>query len=398
MTPFTRYALIAAILYLTFSTTVVSAQAPPRITKVAHLDDGIFGADETYRSVQLRIPWVYVLDRDGGLHTFKMRGNRLHEFASGLMGSLPIKLHAWANAGNDSSPSPLQFVNSIATIGDGNDLELIENALVLTSNGKLAVYSIDEPSDPKHIMNIGPNAKADSQSIVRAGSQVFALGKQTISAFNFSIPLKPEYTSTSNNARGNWNGCSDGKFLYVSERAVEPNGRMGIAVYNVTDPKTIVYKHFISTPRLAYHVFINSDDYLVACLDSKSRFHSVSSNNITVAGSTSIFETYDDAKPKLISTVDGCGGRSSVAITYKRKTILLCNGIAFSSQSAKLDARYKFFPDGHTLDGAPYGGDQYGQYAALATDNDIPVFRIGNSTSFRIGQQVGLLLKLLALP
>ena len=189
----------------------------------------------------------------------------------------------------------------------------------------------------------------------------------------------------------NWNGHFDGRFLYVSETS---RVRTGIAVYDAADPASIKEKYFLKTPRLAYHVFMNHDDHLICCIDSESRFHSVSSGNITVSGSVMIYKTSADAAPKLVATHKNVGGRTATAFPHGDKTILLCNGVAFESKLEKIESGFKFFPDGSTLDGAPYGSDCMGQYSVITTDSNLTLFRIGKPYEFVAGTNVGRTIRL----
>ena len=351
--------------------------------------DGFFAGGETYRAVQVKIPWVYALDRDGGLHVYRLPRNTLLNFAAGVLAEFRIRTPFWLDPQFTDEPTVLEEIKTLKGAGDGNDLEIVGDHLLLTCRGRLAVYSIAQGPAPQHQSTEGSPEADDSKSIVRKGDNVFLLGGETISSFEFSDG-KLNYRQTRKTELSNWNGCLFGKYLYVSGRS---KNRAGIAVYDTSNEKAIVEKYFLPTPRLAYHIFMNQDDHLICCIDSESRFHSITSKNITVSGTTMIYKTTENQKPDLASTNVGSGGRTAVALNYNDQTVLLCNGIAFESKADKLISGYTFFPDGTTLDGAPYGGDQCGSYSALATDRAITIFRYGAHPACEAGHQFAKLLR-----
>ena len=360
-----------------------NAQLP--LHKVGQLADELFlGTDETYRSVQLRAPFVYALERNGDLHVFRLPRNPIPEFAAGLFEHFGAPLPHWLQVLRTTEPATLERIVEIESAGNGDDLELLGKQLFLTSRGGLSVYSVEDPAKPKHISIVG-ELDTDFQSIVRTGDSVFVLGKGHISSFEYS-DMKLHYICTLENECRNWNGHFDGRFLYVSETS---RARTGIAVYDATDPASIKEKYFLKTPRLAYHVFMNHDDHLICCIDSESRFHSVSSDDITVAGSVMVYKTSAGAAPKLVATHKKAGGRTATAFSLGDKTILLCNGVAFESKLEKMESCFKFFPDGSTLDGAPYGSDCMDQYSVITTDSNLTLFRIGKPCGFVAGAKAG---------
>ncbi len=379
--------LIASILSFVAPLRIGAAQESVAITKIAELE-GVLPNDATFRAVALKTPWLYALDRDGDLKIYKVPRDDMVDFAAGFCRTFADLLRLPTDGALGHPVQQLQLQKSINKAGDGNDLEILGDVLALTSRGKLAVFDLAEPSDPQLLGEFGPGSATNSQSIVRAGKIAFLLGSGTIASFDISQSHSPKHLATLQNDCGNWNGCYHGRFLYVSEVARPPKKRTGIAVYDVTNPIAITERHFVKTERPAYHLFVNRDDFLLASLDSKSIFHFSTNRHITVAGTTQIFELDDKTAPKSVAIVDSSGGRSALAMDYGDTTIMICNGLAFGSANRTLTKFYSFFPKGHTLDGFPYHGDHYGQHAALVTDNDISVFEIGKSPSYRLGMHI----------
>ncbi len=391
--------LIAGSLSLLAPIRFGHAEESRPISKIAYLgeDDS---AKATFRSVELKPPWLYALGRDGNLHIFKIPQDRIADFASGLGGVLLSFVRTDLNLLPARSDRPLKFINSIEGAGDGYDLEIIGNVLALTSKGKLAVFALDEPSAPTKIGEFGHESLAGSMSIVGAGKHAFVLGRGNIESFDFTDPSTPKHVATLKNEGWNGNGCYDGRFLYVSEFSRRQKGRTGIAVYDAANPKAVVERHFVPTERSPYHVFVNGDGYLLACFDSKSSWSFrflVGRHNVTVDGSTQMFELHDNDPPKLAATIKNSGGRAAVLTHHRDDSLLICNGVAFLSKSDELKKNYSFFPTGTTLDGFAYKGDHCGQFAAITADHDVNVFLLGEPHSLMLGKQVASLLVLLAL-
>ena len=350
-------------------------------------------ADVTFRSVALKMPWVYALDRDGNLHIFEVPRERLKGFSEGLQQAIyAILFGAQEPAAQLDSPKRLRFAQTITNAGDGNDLEIVGSVLTLTRMGNLEVYSIEHPSAPTYLGRFGPKTKLKSQSIVPAGKLAFVVGKGCILTYDMVNPTKPRHIATLNNDFGNWNGCSEGKFLYITEYATTPHKRRGIAVYDTSNAKQLTERHFIATSQTPYHIFVNRENHLVACLGSGSRWHIVSAKNITVNGKTAVFKLGQSGAPELHAEIKGSGGRAATSARYRGATYLICNGLVFSSKSEVLRKAYSFFPYGSTLDGSPYHGGSDGAYAALATDQDICILRIGRTGWTDLGRHAAICL------
>lgn len=190
----------------------------------------------TYRSVSLRMPWLYAIDRDGGLHVLRVPMTGINDFTVGFVGFFSDLVGVSADLLVKKDVPSLQIVHLIKNAGDGNDVQIFDNVLLLTSKGKLSTYNLDDPSKPKLLGNFGSPLAANSQSIVHVGKLVFVLGDGQISSCDFSEPNSPKHLATLDNGRGNWNGCSEGNFLYVCEVSRGRNHRTGIAVYDIRNP------------------------------------------------------------------------------------------------------------------------------------------------------------------
>ena len=370
------------ILFLQFG--VIHSEELLPIEVVSHHTE-LNGA-KTYRSVAMRLPWLYAVDRDGGLQVFRVPMTGVGDFTGGFVRFFSDLAGSSADRLLRKDIPPLEIVYSIKNAGDGNDAQIFDNVLSLTSKGKLSAYNLDDPSKPKLLGNFGSPLATDSQSIVRAGKHVVILGDGQISSYDFSDPNSPKHLATLDNGRGNWNGCSQGNLLYVCEVSRRRNHRMGIAVYDITNPLKLTEQNFIETNRTPYHVCINTDGHLLASLDSSSFFHFFTNRHITVNGSTQIFQVNNDQVLKPTGIVGSSGGRSVHTMNYADTTIMICNGLAFRSKNAELQQIGSFFPYGTTLDGFPYHGDHDGPYVALATDNELSVLRITESVWHRLGK------------
>ena len=210
-----RLVLLTQLLF-TICLPVCPSNAQLPMHKVGQLttDELFLDTDETYRSVQLRAPFVYALERNGDLHVFRLPRNPIPEFAAGIFEHFGAPLPHWLEVLRTTEPATLERVVEIENAGDGDDLELLGKQLFLTSRGRLSVYSVEDPTKPKRISIVG-ESEGDSQSIVRSGDSLFVLGKGHISSFEYSDKKLRHIGALENEGR-NWNGHFDGRFLYLS--------------------------------------------------------------------------------------------------------------------------------------------------------------------------------------
>ena len=163
-------------------------------------------AGTTFRSVAIKPPWAYVLDRDGSLFVFPIPGK-----------AQPVE------------PSPITIVKDA---GDGNDLKVVGQVLLCTRDGGIEAYSLKTPEKPKRMGLFGPEGEHAyrSQSLAIEGKRAFLLGRDAILAYDLSDPERPKCVSVLRTGRFGWTGCVAGRYLYVGEIHVERGDREGIAV------------------------------------------------------------------------------------------------------------------------------------------------------------------------
>jgi hypothetical protein len=301
---------------------------------------------EAFRSVALRIPWVYVLDRTGTLCVFRIPSG---EPAKEL---LPTKL--------------------LFDVGDGNDLKIFGDVLICTRSGGIEAYSLQKPGEPQHIGGFGPLGRFDSPSIVRNGSIAFVVGRKAIQSYDLSVPREPKFLGTSPIKHPVWTGCAAGHFLYVGELL---DSRRGITVYDVSEPAHPIEGAFLATAHAPYHLFSTPNQRLIASLDGELS-HSASPSHITVNGNSLVFDLTDPRRPVQVKEYGLSGGRTAALLTVANQSYFACDGVIFSVKNDGLEPDSVFLPEGSTLDGEPYHGDAEGTYVALAGDNVTVVLRL----------------------
>jgi hypothetical protein len=350
-----------------------------------------------FRAAEIKPPYVYGLQRDGDLYVFKIPDDTLNAFWSGAF-SLPNSMLGFEDDHSlIESASQLEFIGTLKHAGDGRDLIIVGDSLLLSNQGGLEVYSIADPSLPEIAVSIKAPKSFSTNALVLSNTELFVLGDRTICSYDIEDPLSPKGPVVSNNKRSNFSGCSDGRNLIVAETKTAGVGsRQGIAVYEGSNAQKLKEVSFCATAKVPYHLFVDSDSHLLACGDSGNWFHSWSTGDIKVDGLTATFQVLENGQLGKVGEIKACGGRAVTAIHDKSKDFLICNGAVMDNQWKSLNPIQSFSPWGTTLDGAPYHGANQGNYAVLATDSDLAVFRIRASKQRFLGRVTAMFLIRLA--
>jgi len=330
--------------------TEIAKEPLPQFEVVANLilpDKDHIPGNHAFRSAAIKPPWVYVLDREGRLYILQ----------------IPEK------------PEPIVDATTVVeNVGDGNDLKIVDQALLCTRGGRLEVYSLKSPKDPRHVGQFGPadTKRSHSQSLVVDGKRAFLVGRDAIVAYDVSAPSEPKKLSVLRTGRSGWTGCVSGQYLYVGEINVEQGDREGIAVYDVADPRNIKEVGFTPMKKSIYHLFALPGNRLLASQDADSRIWFGTS----VHGNSSLFSLTNATQPLLLREFAHSGGRTAALLLAENRHFLVCNGAVFAIGDQDLKKCTSFSSLGSTLDGMPYHGDSSGRYACLAMDTRAVVLRM----------------------
>jgi hypothetical protein len=305
------------------------------------------GKLEAFRSVALRMPWAYVLDRTGTLCIFR----------------LP----------NEEVGKEFQPTRVMEDAGDGNDLKVFGDVLICTRCGSIEAYGLKKPDEPRHLGRFGAKEHFLSQSVIRDGKTAFLVGGRAIQTFDLTVAEKPRFLGTFATKRNGWVGCAAGPFLYVGKAF---GGPPGIAVYDLSDPTHPAEAAFIPVSHAPYALFATPNHRLVVGMDSDQSWSSISSSHIVVNGNSAVFDIANPRQPRLIKEYRQSGGRTAALLNVKNDSYFACNGVIFAIKTSSLEPDSVFYPEGMTLDGLPYHGDADGRYVALAADNVVVVLRL----------------------
>jgi hypothetical protein len=360
-------AVVYLVLLIAFQTAFAQSHrgAPVEIAArlLSPIGKGPFAKDVTFRSVAMRIPWVYVLNRTGSLYIFQVSKNDHEKLLN------PTKV--------------------MDDLGDGNDLKIVDDVLICTCKGALQVYSLKNPGEPRALGRFGPEKEYASETIVCHSKLAFVICKSSILSYDVSTPSKPKFLGA-NQANGyGWTGFVSERYLYVGEIRLNGTGRQGISIYDVSEPTQIKEVAFVSTTRAPYHIFGISPTQVLTSLEGDSRPHVVTPDNITVNGNSAWFNTTKASQPVLVKEFSEAGGTPTTVLTSEGKEYLVCQGVVFSIEMESLKRCFSFqagcvSPDhilyhGTTLDATPYHGTSDGMYAALPLgDVTIVLRRTGN--------------------
>jgi hypothetical protein len=311
------------------------------------------GKLEAFRSVALRLPWVYVLDRTGTVCVFRLPKNG------------PAK--------------DLQPTKILENLGDGDDLKVFGDVLVCTRLGALEAYRLKNPTEPVHIGTFGAKTwlHFEDQRIVRNGPFAFLLCGTTIQSYDLTVPAQPKLLAKFQAKQSGWVGAADGNYLYVGQVS---GGHLGVCVYDVSSPKLPLEVGFVPLSHPPYSVFVTPQRRLVVGMyDGKSEW--ISESHIVVNGRSAVFDLADPKRPRLTKQYDRSGGVTAALLNAKGQSYFACNGVVFALTKDGLEPNSVFLPLGTTMDALPYHGDSEGNYAAVTTDQVVQVLRLKDAKS-----------------
>jgi hypothetical protein len=297
-------------------------------------------ADGTFRAVAMRLPWVYVLERSGHLWVFRVDP-----------------------ADVDLGPN---LERRIELAGDGHDIQIVGDTLLLTSHGKLVTYSLQRPDEPRLLGRFGrdePRVRVSS-AIVHAESRIYLLCDGAVDSFDCSIPSHPRLLGSMQTDATNWTGCASGARLYVGETPNDNSDRAGIAIYDATHPEKLIRSGFVPLEDSPYHLFTPTENRLLVLVD---RWRTADALLIDVS---------DSKSPAIIKTFDRAGGRGAAMVRHQGEQYLITNGGVFRIAGDRLKRCGDFEPNISTLDGSPYRGAGEGNYAAIVGNNQCVLLRL----------------------
>lgn len=328
-------------------------------TLILPMEERIRPPSRTFRSVALRMPFVYVLDREGALFVFKVP--------------------------NKGKTDGLKAEKVLEDVGDGNDLAVLDDVLLCPRWGHLEVYSLEDPQTPKHLGKFGPDGRYyHTQDLIVHGDHAFLVGREGVVSYDVSDPASPQFLGVARSDRYGWTACITGDYLYVGSIEAGPEGGQGIAIFNVADPANIKEVSFVPTTRAPYHLFALREGRLLVSFDADSRIQ----RGRKVHGNSAVFDISNPEEPQLVFEQSDSGGRAATVLAIGEKEYFVCNGAIFSIRADELKTATTFsrLPPfgsgflfgGSTLDGAPYHGDSDGIHAALALDSVAVVIRVSS--------------------
>lgn len=356
-----RHALLCGIVFVAclicYERQVATAGDKIVVEEIALLkmpDRDRFPGNHAFRSVALRFPWTYALDRKGTLYVFRIPDPQ-------QVGTVRVP--------------EVQPATTIDNVGDGNDLCILKDALLFTQHGALRVYSLEDPGTPKFVGRFGPAGDVyHSQTIVLDGQRAFLVGGNAIVKYALSDPLKPEHRTTHQGEINAWTGCVSEEYLYVGG-SDQNHKRIGIFVFDVRGHNRLQYVGFVPTTTTPYHMFALPEKRLIASLDADTRFGFYAGAGGAVHGKSALLTINEPAAPRLLKEIANSGGKACIVMPFADKQFFVCNGNVFSVGVDSLTPRFPLFPHGSTLDGFPYHGDADAKHAAIALDGVIVVLR-----------------------
>lgn len=336
-----------------------SEVARPVPAQVAQLRIGFsalssFKLNRPYRSAAVRFPWVYALDRDGGLYWFKLSET------PGVVESV-VTTYFRDNA------------------GDGLDLAIHGETLVCTRGSRLAVYSLSDPSSPRETETVGPmQPPARCRGVVINGSRFYLLYGNSILTFEMLETGKIAFRGLAD-VEGDCLAASFvGSILYCAVADDPDNWITKIVGLDASDPLHFKPLGNCQLTGYPFHIFSLDSETFAALYEGEARVAAVDGNT-TILGNAGWIQLFECKDARNLAPVGEPVNVHPRAAAPLGQDLVVTSGHVYRRTKARVEPVLDFYL-GSTLDGAPYHGRSDGKYAALASDESITILSCVKST------------------
>jgi hypothetical protein len=304
----------ALFVVLFLSTAAASAQQYRPVGEVLEPD----GSQFTVRAVAVSGSYLYLLERDGGLHTYDL--SSLSDTGTFQSFATPIKT--------------LELQNGQGLIRSGNYLYVF-------GFGGIVILDVEDPGDPVVINSVFNNSITNmvlhDDMLVGGGSSVLM--------YSLADPTAPSFVGSYGLGSGNrlfsvavYESSSD--YLYVGQTNFTDPDSKGLRILDVTDPGSISNVDFVPDG-VSYHLRVIGDRLVAtgATQGIGGSFGFIKLWSLADPGAPLLLD--EEAAPERVCAVD--------------RTVIVTNGMAHAVREDSLEAVQQFSPEGEQTDGFPYG-------------------------------------------
>lgn len=333
-----------------------------------------------FRSVALRWPWLYAMDRQGNLYVYSLDTlNVAAKAKENQPADGPNEVDE-EDFGFEKKPDvPAKFYPGA---GDGQSIALLGDVLLLTKRSQLEVFSIKDGATLEHSGPFGPAEKRKGYSLhlLIDNATAYLISKHAVSAFDISKPQNPQFK---------WNAdfpdqsissaCTLQHRLFASTSQEDAARGETIGFCELTPTGQRQNERRFDINGYAYHLLPVSDRGFVAFVDNGVLSHSECwIGGVEQSGQLNNSAHYlqlQGDKLTLVETRPCAGARSATVCSVGKWKVAICNGSAFLLDS-KSFANTIRFPRPSTHDGFPYQGASERNHFALAGGDEIVVGKI----------------------
>jgi hypothetical protein len=306
--------------------------------------------DRDFRAAACRLPYVYAVNAkdfwSSDLVVFKLPED--------VVGTVEVK-----------------EVCRIDDAGDGGDLRVVGDTLLLTSRGGLEVFSLADPAKPQRLERVGPTPTRASRVLIAHGQRAFLVGETDhfneahLSMFDLSTPAKPRHLGTLMLPHQLWSGCAVGNYLYLGS-VVGPSEREGngVFVYELGGARGPREVGFVPTDSAPFNLFPTAAGKKMMAVMTATK---------------QLFSLADPRKPSPLAPatpLDGwmTGGRSGALVSAPAGDRLVCCHEVFAV-AGKGFRRVHAYHGGHVPSAIPHHGGGSKDLVAVPTHDAVFVLR-----------------------
>ncbi len=288
---------------------------------------------QSIRAAGLHYPYVYLLGRNGDLAVFQLTA-----------------------AGNGESSA--KMTAEIDDIGDGHDFVVLGETLLCTRNGRVEVYSLADPAEPRRLETAGSTYAATAFGIAHSRDVAYLIGPVCLAAIDVSRPFSPRHIGIVRPNGYAIGGCVRGECLFVGEFPFYDNRRCGVAIFTIgakVNPREV---GFLATPTAPWQIISAGEKRVIVLTDTQA----------------ALFEQAEPGKLKPIGEPVSASGKTAALMVVGGKQLLFTGGAVFALDDRGLvdQGRFSF---GGNVDDYPYRACSQGEYAVIPSDFRATVFR-----------------------
>jgi hypothetical protein len=292
---------------------------------------------------------------------------------------------------SDGRPASSEPVATLSDAGDGNDIAVFRNHLVLTNNSGTRIYAFSDPHTPYQLTETTLKTRAGSHALIPNGNVMFVVGYAGVESLDLSNIAQPRLLPMASQSNGKprgrtngWSACVIAEHLYVVEESMYPASACSRLRQTIYHGSKQLFIEAVSSPdgghaataRLpttTFHLVAIDDKHLIATFDADVQSHGDSG----LAGRAAVVNVTDPVKPTVGPLIPVTGGRAAVAFNVgNEKQVLMAGGGVYRIEGDSLELAHAVKCPGSWTWIAPYRAHATPDWLAMPADAGVTLYRV----------------------